>query len=169
MIVGHAALAYVAKRRYFEAPAFRVLLIASYFPDLLDKPASFFFGASGRGFGHSILCFIIALCCMQLVVSLGKMDKSVMKACALLWISHLLTDFTELNTLFWPVLGDFAARPSFDFVAVINKMYVDFGTPHQLIAEVFFVALAGWYWLNENRLLKPALGRILTAGLRPFR
>jgi hypothetical protein len=169
MIVGHAALAYIGKRRYFEALDFRVLLIASYFPDLLDKPASFVFGVSGRGFGHSILCLVIAACLMRLAVLSGRLDMRMMNACLLLWISHLVTDFTELNTLFWPALGDFAARPSFDFLAVINKMYIEFGTPYQLIAEVFFVALAGWYWLNENRLLKPALSRILTAGLRPFR
>jgi hypothetical protein len=168
MILGHGALAYVAKRRYFEGLDVRLLLIVSYFPDFLDKPASLFFGASGRGFGHSTICLVIAVCCMQLVVYLGRMDKSLMKACVVLWISHLVTDFTELNVLAWPFSGDLAARPPFDFVSVLNRMYVEWGTPYQLFAEVFFVALAGWYWLGENRALRPALNRI-SVGLRSLR
>jgi hypothetical protein len=57
MIGGHLAFAVIAKRPFFQAESFPLLIFASYAPDLMNKTASMALGLPGRNYGHSLVLF----------------------------------------------------------------------------------------------------------------
>ena len=57
MIIGHLAVVGIAKLTFFEIENLAVLAVASFGPDILDKPANILLGMPGRGMSHSLVVF----------------------------------------------------------------------------------------------------------------
>ena len=76
MILGHLAIASIAKRK-FLAENFTFLLAASYGPDLVDKTLNLACGAPGRGVGHSLLMFALLTAAAWLFCQRFRINKQL--------------------------------------------------------------------------------------------
>jgi len=121
---------------------YRLILIGSLLPDIIDKPVGMILLPikNGRMFGHTLLFIFILL-----LIGL-KYRKSLCLSFASLL--HLLEDeiWNEPETLFWPLLGDFPAKEYGSFYKYVEKMVSGY-TPslsHIFISEVigFIIILA---------------------------
>ncbi len=139
MILGHLAIAGLAKLTYFRQENLAMMIFASYGPDILDKPASLLFGLPGRGASHSLLAFTI------LVIVLGaywlriNYRPRLFAAATSLWASHLASDFLEWQILLWPFAGSLHLRPKFQVADKLFAYYVKLQYPYQLAVELISI------------------------------
>jgi membrane-bound metal-dependent hydrolase YbcI (DUF457 family) len=137
MIVGHLAIAHLAKQTVFQKHNFAFLVTASLAPDIVDKPASILFGYSGRGIGHSLLVFAFAAALAWLLAPKLKVRKDLILAGMVMWLSHLVGDFLEWHILLWPFLdGQPKHRPKFNLWDKLYDFYVSRLYPEQLWFEI---------------------------------
>jgi hypothetical protein len=141
MIVGHLALAALAKRTFFKAERLPVLIFASYGPDLVDKTGSLLFGYPGRHVGHSLVLFLAVLAVAWTMSHVLRFRQDAVLATALMWVAHLAGDFVLPTVLLWPFLGPIAGEP-FDASGALHRMYVELRWPGQLFLEICLVTLA---------------------------
>ncbi len=141
MIVGHLALASIAKRTLFKTANYPFLILASYAPDLVDKTGSILLGYPGRNFGHSLLVFACVFCMGWLLCKAFHLRQDVVLAGAVLWMSHLVGDFVRPTVLLWPFLSPITGEP-FHLGGALYRMYVEFRWPGQLALEICVVTLA---------------------------
>jgi hypothetical protein len=140
MIVGHLAFAVIAKRTFFQAESFPLLILASYAPDLVDKTASMVFEFPGRNIGHSLIVFLAVFAIGWIGCRALSFRQEVLFAGALVWISHLVGDFARPTVLFWPLLGPITGEP-FHLGRVLYMMYVEFQWPEQLVLEICLITM----------------------------
>jgi hypothetical protein len=141
MIVGHLALAALAKRTFFKAERLPVLILASYGPDLVDKTGSVLLGYPGRHVGHSLVLFLAFLAVAWTVGQVLRLRQEAVLAAALMWIAHLAGDFLLPSVLLWPFLSPIVGEP-FDASGALHRMYVELRWPGQLSLEICLVTLA---------------------------
>ncbi len=170
MIFGHLALVGVAKLTAFRQENFAIMTLASFGPDLLDKPANIFLGLPGRGVSHSLLAFgILALLASFYWLKVNR-NPRLLGATALLWGSHLAGDFVEPNVLFWPLAGPLYAKSKFLFSEKFLAFYMDFQHPYQLAFEMISImAIIGImvFFLNAwNFPFRPSLQPAVRSGAR---
>jgi hypothetical protein len=158
MILGHLAVASIAKRRFLEEN-FLFLSVASYGPDLIDKPPWLALGAASKSLGHSLLIFaLIAVLawCFRKQLNLNKQRFQIGAA---LWLSHLATDLVELKVLFWPFLGPCPEHPYFTLMDKLRNYYLHHQSAVQLSIEISFISIALVLWIPyylRNRPKSPA-------------
>jgi len=148
MILGHFALASIAKQTCFQRENLLFLAAASVFPDLLDKPASMLLGVPGRGVGHSLLILLAVTLLMWILSSKLKINPKLLFAGIVMWVSHLATDLVNLGVLFWPFLGPLEPAPPFDFWNKIYQFYIVHSSPEDLWLEVFCITAALGLWIR---------------------
>ena len=89
---------------------YRVVLLGSLLPDIVDKPSWLFASidilASGRSYGHTFLFNLALFICGLILI---KYKKSWLLVISLSSIIHLISDQMWNNpvTLWWPLLGPF--------------------------------------------------------------
>ena len=89
---------------------YRLVLLGSLLPDILDKPSWLFASSdifpSGRGYGHTFLFNLLLFICGLILI---KYKKSWLLIISLSSIIHLILDPMWDNpvTLWWPLLGPF--------------------------------------------------------------
>lgn len=132
-------------------PDYRLLLIGSLLPDLIDKPIGdiFFYQTfrNGRIFGHT-LCFTVCL---------AVLGACVYKRWKKLWFlilsfgsaMHLILDQMWLNprTLLWPAYGwSFARVDSTDFFGWLPDMFHALMTNTSVfVSELIGFSILAWF------------------------
>jgi len=103
---------------------YRLVLVGSMLPDIIDKPAGIYlFGdifSNGRIFGHSLLFFLIIL-----LAGLYRYLRSARSGILVLSLCsgfHLILDqmWLEPRTLFWPLYG--LAFPRYDMTGWLANL-----------------------------------------------
>ena len=148
MILGHFALASVAKQTYFQRENLLFLAGAAVFPDLLDKPASILLGVPGRGVGHSLLILLAVTLLAWIFSSKLKISPKLLFAGIVMWVSHLATDLVNLGVLLWPFLGPLEPTPPFDFWNKIYQFYIVHSSPAEFWLEVLCITAALGLWIR---------------------
>jgi membrane-bound metal-dependent hydrolase YbcI (DUF457 family) len=143
MLLGHIAVASIAKQTIFQERGFLFLLGASLMPDLIDKPAQIFFNLPGRGVGHSLIVFV-AITCLALMVSPRlKLPKGIVTAGLCMWFSHLAGDFLEWHILLWPFYqAPMEIYPRFDLSEKLYQFYIARMWPEQFWLEIVCITAA---------------------------
>jgi membrane-bound metal-dependent hydrolase YbcI (DUF457 family) len=158
MIIGHLAMVGIAKLTYFQRENLAFLALASFGPDIIDKPANILLGMPGRGISHSLIIFAI-VCTLASIYCLKITNKPrLLCAAIILWGSHLAGDFLQWRVLLWPFAGSLERGSKFHVTEKLTSYYVEFQYPHQLWLEIICVAF----------LLGIILSR-LSSGKFPFR
>lgn len=170
MIFGHLALVGIAKLTAFRQENLAIMTLASFGPDILDKPANIFLGLPGRGISHSLLAFgVLALLAGFYWLRVNRHPR-LFGAASLLWGSHLMGDFVEPNVLFWPLAGPLYAKSKFHFSEKLFAFYIDLQHPHQLLFELLSImAVLGvvLFCLNAwNIPFRPSLQAVVRSDSR---
>lgn len=88
---------------------YRIILVSSMLPDVIDKPIGMFFFretySNGRIFGHILLFFILTI--LTGLYLYKRRNKTWALALSIGIFTHLIFDqmWQEPRTLFWPLLG----------------------------------------------------------------
>ena len=87
---------------------YRLILVGSILPDIIDKPVFLFFGntatLSGRDYAHTLLFTLVLLVCSLVLL---RYSKSWMLTISLSCVVHLVLDemWSYSVILLWPLLG----------------------------------------------------------------
>ncbi len=146
MILGHFALASVAKQTCFQKENWILLFAASIAPDLMDKPANLLFGLPGRGIGHSLIVLMIVAIIIRVAYAMLKLNSDFLFAAVLMWLSHLAGDFVRPDVLFWPFHGSLAPGSHFDFAEKLYDFYFLRIHPEQFWLEIACIITALGLW-----------------------
>jgi hypothetical protein len=162
MILGHLAIASIAKRRFWSEN-FIFLFAASFGPDLIDKTFNLAFGTPGRGVGHSLLTLALLTAAAWLCCQRFNLNKQFIYIGAILWLSHLTTDLLELKIFLWPLLGPFPVGPSCTLMERLGNYYLLHLNPLQLSIEIALIITAVILWIpyllrSRLRSLGPITG-----------
>ncbi len=125
MIIGHLAIAGIAKQTWFERENILFLSVAAFGPDLIDKPANMLFGLPGRGMSHSLTFFFAVIAIAFLLKTWLKFSPRTLVAGIVMWGTHLVGDFLELQVLFWPFGGQLEPASKFHIVEKLWQFYID--------------------------------------------
>ena len=139
MILGHLACAGIAKKVFFKKENFFMLLFFSLLPDLMDKPVSIATGIPGRAVWHSLIIFGVAAAFLYFGSPALGLKRSSLFAYLTMWASHIFGDVLKLNELFWPLLGQWDPKPSFDAFSSIYRFYWLREYPEQLSLDLVCV------------------------------
>ncbi|MFQ6013274.1 MAG: metal-dependent hydrolase [Thermoplasmata archaeon] len=127
---------------------YRLLLVATLLPDLIDKPLSLAFGIGGRNIAHTLL-FALTLTALFVWVrprSVETSNRAVWSAAFLAlaigtWTHLLLDRMWELpEVLFWPFLGPGFPLDTFDPFNFLEA-YRD---PYVLIGDILGALVLGY-------------------------
>lgn len=157
MIIGHAALAVLARKTAFPGVPFPLLLAAAFGPDLIDKTGMRLFGTPSKDVGHTLLVFG-ALTAALLLWHAAKPSKArwlALSAVALLWLSHLLLDLTGAGILCWPFLGPFPATDPYDLGDGFLSFYSGNGDRIVLALDLACIAAAALVAVASRWRKKP--------------
>lgn len=122
---------------------YRMVIIGSMLPDIIDKPLFLIFGnngfVDGRGFTHSLL--------FQLVLMTGGLllRKSWLLLLAFAGLMHLALDsiWHLPVTLFWPFLGWFTPRDSAGWLSNIWENLIS--NPEVYVPEIIGLLIVVWF------------------------
>lgn len=143
----HRRLRAICMRSILATVDYRMVLLGSMLPDILDKPTWLFaFGnifSTGRGYGHSLL-FNLVLLTSALV--LLRYRKTWLLTISLSSFVHLLLDRIWNNpvVLFWPLLGPLPESETTGwFSYIIKTLFSDPGvyTPEILGFAILLLLL----------------------------
>jgi hypothetical protein len=154
MILGHVALAGVAKQTCSVRESFLFLTAAALSPDFLDKPLSMFFSLPGRGAGHSLTVFAAVAATAWVLAPRLKVARSAVISGMALWLTHLAGDLVAWKVLFWPFLGPLDPTTQFHFWEKVYQFYVARLYPEQFWLDVgcvfAAVCLQAFVWAKSR-------------------
>ncbi len=156
MVLGHFALASIAKQTCFRRENLIFLAAASVLPDLLDKPAAILLGEPGRGVGHSLVILIAITFAAWIFASKLEISPKYLLIGTVMWVSHLVTDLVSPEILLWPFLGPLQPAPPFDFWNKIYQFYIVGSSPEEFWLEAFCITVAVGLWAVRSSV--PSLG-----------
>ena len=142
----HRALLFVRRLDY------RIIMVASMLPDIIDKPiGAFFFRetfSSGHIYGHTLLFFILtALAGLYLYKSRGITWAS---ALSIGTFTHLVFDriWHAPRTLFWPLLGSSFAREDVSIIIppILREPALNAGDLNNWIPDI----VRNWFTLPRD-------------------
>jgi hypothetical protein len=125
MIIGHLAIAGIAKQTYFEKENFLFMSIAVFGPDFIDKPLHLLFRLPVHGVGHSLLFFTAVILIAWFSRTWLKFNSQTSVAGIVMWGTHLVGDFLKPQVLFWPFEGQWIASSKFHNIEGLWEFYVD--------------------------------------------
>jgi len=146
MILGHLAIASIARRK-FLAENFIFLCVASFGPDLIDKPLNLAFLVPARWVGHSLLMFALVTAAAWLFCQRFGANKQLIYIGAVLWLSHLTADLVDLRIFLWPFLGPLPVLPSYSLMESLQNYYILRHHPVQLSLEILLIMIAMIWWI----------------------
>ncbi len=155
MILGHIAVAAIAKETFFAERNFSFLLLASFIPDIIDKTGYMLLGLPGRGIGHSLLVFVFGAVTVLIVAPRFRLPKGLVSAGLLMWFVHLLGDFPRMSVFLWPLYPAAPEPyPQFDLFQKLHQFYVARLWPEQFWLEMFCIAVAVAIFTVRSQSLK---------------
>ena len=127
---------------------YRLVLLGSLLPDILDKPSWLFASSdifpSGRGYGHTFLFNLLLFICGLILI---KYKKSWLLIISLSSIIHLILDPMWDNpvALWWPLLGPFhRVETAGWWHKIIHAVSSDPGTYVPEIIGLIIILLMGY-------------------------
>ncbi|MBF0551279.1 MAG: hypothetical protein HQK60_12165 [Deltaproteobacteria bacterium] len=124
MILGHLAVANVAKNTFLKNENYLFLIFSCYGPDFMDKPGRVLFGLAGRGFGHSILTFSILSIAAYIFCREFRVPMKYLYVGMAMWVGHLASDMVDPEVLFWPFMGPIPISPQNTLMESVYDFYV---------------------------------------------
>ncbi len=124
---------------------YRMVLLGSLLPDIIDKPIFLLFGnsasLSGRDYAHTLLFNLILLAGGLL---LARADKRWLLFLSLGSLAHLIFDQIWLNmeTMLWPLLG---ALIRGDTSTLLSRIWSGLFTPGVYIPEIAGLTILGLF------------------------
>jgi len=116
---------------------YRIILLGSLLPDIIDKPVWLFTGGrifpSGMDYGHTLLFSLTLFICGLILAGYRKSWLLVISLCSFM---HLIFDQIWNNpvTLFWPLLGPLSGGDAAGWMPGIA--YGLFNSPETYIPEI---------------------------------
>ncbi len=158
-------LAWVVSYPHRAAVDFRLVLLGSILPDLIDKPLGAILHLEARLWAHSLLFLAVILAASLVPVLRG-----------LRWVGfgdavHLLVDliWQQPQVMLWPLLGvAFPAETTPQSIGsylhiLLTDPYVQFG---EIVGSIILISMAWYYglfsWTALKRFLKD--GRLVRRG-----
>jgi membrane-bound metal-dependent hydrolase YbcI (DUF457 family) len=143
MILGHVAVAAIAKQTFFAERNISFLLVASFAPDIIDKTGYMLLGLPGRGMGHSLFVFVLAAITVLIVASRFRLPRGLVSAGLSMWFVHLVGDFPQMSVFLWPLYPAAPEPyPKFDLFQKLHQFYVARMWPEQFWLEMVCIAVA---------------------------
>jgi len=163
LFFGHIGITVgVAKVSRLSKLDYRMVLLGSLLPDIIDKPLFLILGnsfsLSGRDYGHTLLFNLILL---SAGLFLARKGGKWLFSLALGSLMHLIFDqiWHNMETLFWPLLGPLVGG---DTSVLMDKLWAGLVKPEVFVPELAGLAVMGWLLY---RLLKiKGIRRFLTTG-----
>jgi hypothetical protein len=137
---------------------YRLVLIGSLLPDILDKPlwliASSDIFPSGRAYGHSFLLNIVLFIFGLILIKYGKSWLLILSISS---IFHLVLDriWTNPVTFWWPLLGPIPREETTSWVSdMIRTLSLNPGVYIPEIAGLIIVLLLGYKVIVRKNVIK---------------
>ena len=144
MILGHLTGTYLVVKlvRPKASPLIMAsTLIGAYFPDMVDKSLMLLHIGNGRFVAHSFpLLSLFLVLCFFIVNKKLKEHSSLFLWFSLGCFLHLLQDWVQLKTLFWPFLGSLD-KPATTSLIKITVNFYSFKTSQLIWPELITHAL----------------------------
>ena len=135
---------------------YRLVLLGSLLPDILDKPLWLFTGSdifpSGCDYAHTFLLNLVLLICGLVLV---KYKKSQLLVISLGSFMHLILDRMWDNpvTLWWPLLGPFHSLETTGWLPkLVSGLFSDPGTYIPEIIGLVIILLLGYRLLMSKNI-----------------
>ncbi len=135
---------------------YRLVLLGSLLPDILDKPSWLFASGdifpSGRGYGHTFLFNLLLFICGFILI---KYKRSWLLIISLSSIIHLILDQIWDNPVvpWWPLLGPFhRVEPTGWLSNLIHALSSDPGTYVPEIIGLIIILLMGYRLIVRKRM-----------------
>ncbi len=153
MLLGHIAVASVAKQTIFPHRNFAFLMVASFIPDFIDKPAQIFLHLPGRGIGHSLIMFFAGASIALALSHRLKLPNGLIPAALVMWFAHLAGDFLEWHVLLWPFYRvPVAPHLPFNLGEKLYQFYIARMWPEQFWLEMICITAAVVFTLRSYRM-----------------
>ena len=116
---------------------YRIVLLGSLFPDIVDKPLWLFVGSyislSGRAYTHTLLFNLALFICGLILIRYRKSWLLIISLCSFM---HLISDqmWNSPVVLLWPLLGPFPKEETVGWLP--NIFQVLFSRPSVYIPEI---------------------------------
>ncbi|MBI2829814.1 MAG: metal-dependent hydrolase [Chloroflexi bacterium] len=135
---------------------YRLVIIGSMLPDIIDKPVWFLAGRdaslSGRDFAHTLLFNLTLFAGGMFLLRYRKSGLFVLSVASL---THLVFDqmWRNLPTLFWPFAGPLRERETTDWLS--NLLSALFSKPDVYVPELIGLAVVlffGYKLVSKKRI-----------------
>lgn len=144
MIFGHLAIVGIAKLTSFQRENLVIMTLASFGPDILDKPANILLGMPGRGISHSLVAFAVIATIAGIYWLRVNRNPRLLAGVTTMWGCHIAGDFLQWDVLLWPFVGSLGSGSQFQVKDKLLAYYLEFQFPFQLCFEVTcFLVLIG--------------------------
>lgn len=161
----------LGKKKLIFTADFRLIILFSMIPDLIDKTVGHVMLApvlnNGRIFGHTFLFLIVST-----LVCIGLFKKYFWIYSIPIYAHHLLdTIFLTPKTFFWPLFG--FGFESYDFNPFDHWYEIITTDPFTVIGEIVGLAICIWFfvffkmYVKENFLLGLKHGRLRKRPIGP--
>lgn len=133
---------------------YRLVLLGSLLPDIIDKPLWLFASSdifrSGRAYSHTFLFNLVLLICGLILI---KYRKPRLLIISLSSFTHLVQDrmWHEPVALWWPLLGQFPVSETVGWMSnIILALFSDSGTYVPEIIGLIITLLLGYRLLSRK-------------------
>ena len=149
-------------KRWLGTIDYRLVIIGSLLPDLIDKPIFLLTGStslSGRDYAHSLLFNLVLLIGGLVLI---RHRKSWLLVLSLSSFTHLVFDrmWTVPVTLWWPLLGPLLRG---DRNAFLPKLYFRLFAPEIFIPEIIGLAILSFYAFRVTK--RKSITRFIKEGI----
>lgn len=142
-------------RRRLGSIDYRLVLIGSLLPDILDKPSWLItlgdIFPSGRAYGHTLLFSMVLFVCGLMLI---KYKKSWLLIISLSSIIHLILDrmWTSPVVLWWPLLGPIQTADATGWMSdIIGALFSNPGVYISEIIGLIIILLMGYRLIVRKR------------------
>lgn len=142
-------------RRRLGSIDYRLVLIGSLLPDILDKPSWLItlgdIFPSGRAYGHTLLFSMVLFVCGLMLI---KYKKSWLLIISLSSIIHLILDrmWTNPVALWWPLLGPMQRADATGWMSdIIGALFSNPGVYISEIIGLIIILLMGYRLIVRKR------------------
>ena len=133
---------------------YRLVLLGSLLPDIIDKPLWLFASSdifrSGRAYSHTFLFNLVLLICGLILI---KYRKPRLLIISLSSFTHLVQDqmWHKPVALWWPLLGQFPRQETVGWMSnIIHALFSDGGTYMPEIIGLIITLLLGYRLLSRK-------------------
>lgn len=140
-----------SKNEFLEHIDYRVFLIGTILPDLIDKPIYLYFHRSigtSQSFGHTLI-FLISMLLTGLILY-KRHKKPFLITLAIGVFAHQGLDFVTMNyeNFLWPLFGFRFISGRFYETTIFEKFTRDISSPYYLFGELIGFPITAYYFIR---------------------